>query len=184
MEREMKGIVRPPLGVPPSLRERKPKPRQPFLLRLITLILILRALTYIALFYVLWTFPNSVFAAYLVANSDFFFKRTPQVETVETALQSGRDFLMTGFLLIGVVYSVIAWKWWTRHWLARWGAIFLAGATLINTVIGLVADRTSGLDSAFTPEQMRTLIAGSILNLAIVLYLVFYPGVSEVFKES
>jgi hypothetical protein len=91
---------------------------------------------------------------------------------------------MMGFLLVGMVYSVIAWKWLTRFWLARWAAMFMAGATLLKTGIYFFADRASGVDTQLTDTQVHALMASSIVNLAIVLYLAFYPGVAEAFKET
>jgi hypothetical protein len=186
MAGEMKGIVRPPFEMPAHLRERQrpPKKKEPLLLRLLTYILVVRALAYLLLAYILWSFPDSNFGTYLVANSDFFFKRPRHFETVEQIQQSARDFLMIGFLLVGIVYSVVAWKWLTRYWLARWATMFMAGATLLMTGINLFADRASGVNTQFTDGQTQALLVSSIVNLAIVLYLAFYPGVAEAFNET
>jgi hypothetical protein len=188
MAGEMKGIVPPPMQIPAHLRERHrqrpPQKKDPLLLRVITYILILRALAFLTLAFVLWTFPDSDFGTYLVANSDFFFKRPRHFESVEQIQQSAHDFLMIGFLLAGIVYSIVAWKWLTRFWLARWGTMFLAGATLLKTGIYLAADRASGVDTQFTAAQSQALVLSSILNLAIVFYLAFSPGVAEAFKET
>lgn len=186
MAGEMKGIVPPPLEMPAHLRERHrpPEKKDPLLLRLITYILLLRALVFLLLAYILWSFPDSAIGTYLVASSDFFFKRPRHFESVEQIQQSAHDFLMIGFLLVGIVYSIVAWKWLTRYWLARWGTMFLAGATLLKTGINLFADRASGVDTQFTPAQTQALLVSSVLNLAIVLYLAFSPGVAEAFKET
>jgi hypothetical protein len=186
MAGEMKGIVSPPLKMPAHLRERHrpPQKKDPLLLRLITCILVVRALAFLLLAFVLWSFPDSAVGTYLVANSDFFFKRPRHFESVEQIQQSAQDFLMIGFLLAGIVYSIVAWKWLTRFWLARWGTMFLAGATLLKTGINLIADRASGADTEFTAAQTQALLVSSILNLAIVLYLAFSPGVAEAFKET
>jgi hypothetical protein len=186
MAGEMKGIVSPPLEMPAHLRERHrpPQKKDPLLLRLITYILVVRALAFLLLAFILWSFPDSAVGTYLVANSDFFFKRPRHFESVEQIQQSAQDFLMIGFLLAGIVYSIVAWKWLTRFWLARWGTMFLAGATLLKTGINLIADRASGADTEFTAAQTQALLVSSILNLAIVLYLAFSPGVAEAFKET
>jgi len=186
MAGEMKGIVRPPMEMPAHLqqRNRAPQSKEPLLLRIITLVLILRALAYLTLAYILWTYPNSDVGTYLVANSSFFFKRPRHFESPEQIQQSAHDFLMMGFLLVGILYSVTAWKWLTRFWLARWAAMFMAGATLLKTGIYFFADRASGVDTPLTDSQSQTLMVSSIINLAIVLYLAFYPGVAEAFKET
>ncbi|MGA2727320.1 MAG: hypothetical protein ABSE96_05875 [Terracidiphilus sp.] len=186
MAGEMKGNVSPPLEMPAHLRERHraPEKKDPLLLRLITYVLVVRALTFLLLAFILWSFPDSAIGAYLVTSSDFFFKRPHHFESVEQIRQSAHDFLMIGFLLVGLVYSVVAWKWLTRFWLARWGTMFLAGATLLKTGINLLADRASGVDTQFTAAQTQALEVSSILNLAIVLYLAFSPGVAEAFKET
>lgn len=186
MAGEMKGIVPPPLEMPAHLRERQrpPQKKDPLLLRLITYILIVRALAFLLLAFILWSFPDSAVGTYLVANSDLFFKRPRHFESVEQIQQSAQDFLMIGFLLAGIVYSIVAWKWLTRFWLARWGTMFLAGATLLKTGINLIADRASGVDTQFTAAQTQALVVSLILNLAIVLYLALSPGVAEAFKET
>ncbi len=187
MPGEMKGNVRPPLQMPAHLREPKKTPqtkKDPLLLQVITWVLCLRAVGYLVLAYVLWTFPDSGFGKYLVDNSAFFFKRPPHFETVVPTEQTAHDFLMMGFLLVGALYASVAWKWLTRFWLARWATMFLAGATLLKTGIGLLADRASGVDTQFTEGQTQALLVSSIVNLAIVLYLAFYPGVAEAFKET
>jgi len=182
----MKGIVSPPLEMPAHLRERHrpPQKKDPLLLRLITYILVLRALAFLLLAFILWSFPDSAVGTYLVANSDFFFRRPRHFESVQQIRQSAHDFMMIGFLLVGVVYSIVAWKWLTRFWLARWGTMFLASATLLKTGISLFADRASGVDTQFTAAQTQALLVSSILNLAIILYLAFSPGVAEAFKET
>lgn len=186
MAGEIKGNVRPPMAMPaaPPQRSKQTERKDPLLLRLITYVLILRALAFLALAYILWSYPDSAFSTYLVTNSEFFFKRPPHMESVEAVQQSARDFLMMGFLLVGLMYSAVAWKWLTRFWLARWGTMFLAGASILKTAINLLADRAAGVDTPFTATQIQALFLSAALNLAIFLYLAFSPGVAEAFEEK
>src|SRR5215469_805408 len=121
MAEEIKGNVRPPMAMPAGPKRSASEAKDPLLLRLITYVLILRALAFLALAYILWTYPESALSTYMVTNSEFFFKRPPHLESVEPLRQTAHDFLMMGFLLVGLMYSVVAWKWLTRFWLARWG---------------------------------------------------------------
>jgi hypothetical protein len=185
MAGDIKGNVRPPMAMPAAAPKRPaPRGKDPLLLRLITYVLIVRALAFLILAYILWSYPDSAIATYIVTNSEFFFKRPPHMESIEPVRQTAHDFLMMGFLLVGLMYSAVAWKWLTRFWLARWGTMFLAGASLIKTAVNLFADRASGMDTQFTPAQTEALVASSILNLLIFLYLAFAPGVAEAFEEK
>ena len=183
---DIKGNVRPPRAMPATEARRSTQPEKtdPLLLRLITYVLILRALAFLTLAYILWSYPDSTVSGYLVRNSAFFFKRPPHFSSLEPVEQSARDFLMMGFLLVGLMYATVAWKWLTRFWLARWGTMFLAGASLIKTAVNLFAARAAGIDTALSAAQTRALIVSSLLNLLIFLYLACAPGVAEAFEDK
>lgn len=193
MANEIKGIVRPPREMPPELLGQRSKraiakthhDKTPVLVTIISWVLVIRTVGYLAVAYIVWTFPQSDFVQYLVANTSFFFKRPHSyLETPEEYAQGAREFLMMGSLLVGVLYGLVAWRWLTRFWLARWAAMFMAGGTLIKTLVNLAADRASGVNTQFSSAQVQALIVGSIINLAIFLYLAFYPGVAEEFRET
>lgn len=193
MQKEIKGIVRPPMEMPPELLGRRSdlaiaktyRDKTPLLVSVISWILVIRALSYLALAYVVWTFPDSDFVKYLVANTSVFFKRPHNyLETPEEFAQGAREFLMMGAFLVGILYSVTAWKWLTRFWLARWATMFLAGATAAKTVVNFLADRAAGVNTQLSDLQAQALIVSTILNLGIFLYLAFYPGVEQEFKET
>ena len=87
------------------------------------------------------------------------------------------------FYFSAVVYCVIGWRWYCRDWRARWVAIFMAGASVALNIVNLLADRASGMNQLAGHEAGADHRFG-LFNLLICLYLAFYPGMHQTFRET
>jgi hypothetical protein len=188
MPQEIKGYSRPPQEMPSHLLERgeAKEVKAPLMITLFTWLCFLRAALYFLLAFILWSYPDSDFTNYLVAHSDLIIKRTAKSRGIyggpeETTV---REFLLAASLFFGVMYSVTFWKWYTRYWLARWGLMFITGATAIKTAVYMTADEVGGSSPFFNDIQRAGLVISIGLNLLICGYLAFYPGVEQAFKEN
>ena len=111
--------------------------------------------------------PDSSTTAYLGTH----FDSTPKLISPEFV-----------FYFIAVVYCVVGWRWYCRDWRARWVAMFMSGATVALNVVSLLADRASGMNQLAGHEV--GLMISSLFNLLICLYLAFYPGMHQTFRET
>lgn len=171
-QQPMKGIVPPPIEMPPELQERhsgtKPRSEVPLLIRLYTWLCFFRALVYVTFAFIEGIAPDSAAAAYLATSFDSVPKQlSPEIV----------------FFISAGLYALIGWRWAMRDWCARWAAMFVHGAVGVRTLILVFADRTAG-DPVLTPTQTQVLILSSIFNLAICAYLAFYPGMDQTFRET
>jgi hypothetical protein len=171
-QQEMKGIVRPPMEMPPELQYRRSGPKAksevPLLIRLYTWLCLFRAVAYVTFAFIEGIAPGSNAAVWLADHFD----------TVPRGISPEVVFFISAGL-----YALIAWRWYMRDWRARWVAMFIHGAIGIRTLIFVFADNTAG-DPTLTSSQSHVLILSSIFNLAICAYLAFYPGMDQSFKET
>ena len=171
-QQEMKGVVRPPMEMPPELRERrttvKPRSEVPLLIRLYAWLCLIRAVMFLSFGLIVGGAPDSTVAVFLATH----FDSAPKQASPEVV-----------FYILGGLYALIAWRWFMRDWRARWAAMFTHGAIGVRTLINVFADRAAG-EPIFTPGQTQVMILSSIFNLAICAYLAFYPGMDQSFKET
>jgi hypothetical protein len=170
MPQQMKGIVPPPYPIP----ERNDKPRNvrpqvkvPLLIRLFAWLCFLRGGVFLVFALIVGLAPDSSTTAYLGTH----FDSTPKLISPEFV-----------FYFIAVVYCVVGWRWYCRDWRARWVAMFMSGATVALNVVSLLADRASGMNQLAGHEV--GLMISSLFNLLICLYLAFYPGMQQTFRET
>jgi hypothetical protein len=172
MPEGMKGIVPPPIQMPPELRERRSAPTRrsevPLLIRLYTWYCFLRAFLCITFAFVEGLAPDSNLALFLASN----FDSLPKQVSPEAV-----------FFIFAFLYALIGWRFLMRDWRARWVAMFLHGAIGIRTLIFIAADHAAGAP-VLTHENVEFLIAASIVNLTICAYLAFYPGMDQTFRET
>ena len=172
MSNEIKGIVRPPLPMPPDKGERRnyrPKVKTPLLITLFAWLCFFRAVVYLVFALIVGLAPDSEIANYLATH----FDSVPREVSPEAVF-----FISSG------LYGLIGWRWYSRDWRARWVAMFFAGASVARTVVLLLADRASGVDTPLTQGEQFALMASSTFNLLIFLYLAFYPGMDQAFRET
>jgi len=172
MPEKMKGIVPPPYEIPAERagqRKETPKVQVPLLIRLFAWFCFLRAAIYLTFGLIVGTLPDSPTAAYLSLNFDSWPKQIPP-EAV--------------FYIQTVLYSVIGWRWVSRDWRARWGAMFVTGASAASALVHLTADYAAGAMNPLTPAEQGAVTLSIVLNLAVCGYLAFYPGMAQAFKET
>ena len=190
----MKGIVQPPWGTAPDLlkRGRGPKNNEPILIRIFTGYLIFRAATFWILALFLCGNSDNWIARFCTAHPQLFVRNLPFGVAGPNAELSIQSFLAGLCVFMAALYSFTAWKWLTRFWLARWGLMFISGATAFKTILGIALPGTLAFTTLsapvgdpipFTPLMLSVLVASSCINLAICLYLMFYPGVEQVFER-
>ncbi len=172
MSNEIKGIVRPPLPMPPEKgdkRNYRPTVKTPLLITLFAWLCFFRAGVYLVFALIVGVAPDSAITDFLSTH----FDSVPREISPEAVF-----YISAGF------YGLIGWRWYSKDWRARWVAMFFAGATVARTVVLLLADRASGVDTPLTPGKQFALMASSTFNLLIFLYLAFYPGMDQAFRET
>src|SRR5262249_12305412 len=88
------------------------------------------------------------------------------------------------FYATAVIYGVMAWRWASRDWRVRWGVMFASGATAAKMVINYAANQAAGNPTPLTLTQQASVFFGVGLNTLICLYVAFYPGMEQAFKET
>ena len=173
MPQEMKGIVPPPYQIPAEKAERRnaaaPKIKVPLLITLFAWLCFFRAGVYLVFALIVGLAPESSAASYLALH----FDSVPKQITPEAV-----------FFLSALLYGLVGWRWYSRDWRARWVAMFFVGASVASTMVRLMADRASGVDTPMTPGQQSALMISSAFNLLLFLYLAFYPGMDQAFRET
>lgn len=112
--------------------------------------------------------PDSDAAAFITTNFDPWPK----------ALSAEAVFYVTA-----LIYGVMAWRWASRDWRVRWAVMFASGATAAKLIINFAAERAAGL-APLTAAQQSSFFLSVGLNTLICLYLAFYPGMAQAFKET
>ena len=190
----MKGITSPPFGTASDLlnRNRGPKSDEPILIRVMTWYLFLRAGCFFLISLLMSGSSGAWIATFFVSHVHLFVRRLPESVIGPGATTTIQQFITTLCLLLGVIYSVVAWKWVTRFWLARWAMMFVSGATAIKILIGVLLPGTMfftigsvPIPDSFTLSSLDVtiLIANVCINAAICFYLMFYPGVEKAFEH-
>lgn len=172
MPQEMKGIVPPPYRIPERSAERRntrPPVKTPLLITLFTWLCFFRSGVYLVFALIVGLSPDSSATAYLSTH----FVSNPKLISPEAA-----------FYISAVIYGVVGWRWYCRDWRARWLAMFIAGASVALNIIELLADRASGMNTLTAPGHEAALMVASAFNLLICLYLAFYPGMDQAFRET
>lgn len=172
MPQEIKGIVRPPHPMPADKGERRnypPKVKAPLLIALFAWLCFFRAGVYLLFALIVGLAPDSSVASYVSMH----FDTIPRPISPEAV-----------FYLSSALYGLIGWRWHSRDWRARWVAMFISGANVALMAIGLLADRASGVDIQLNEGQQSALTISLASNLLIFLYLAFYPGMAQAFRET
>lgn len=175
---EIKGIVRPPLQMPSNLQHqqrsrlavRQPRKIQvPLLITIFSWYCLLHSIADFIFAFLIGLMPETPTAIFVAKH----FDPIPPPIPAEAAL-----------FALGAIYAVIAWRWLTRDWRARWAAMFISGATVASIGINLVADHAAGNPTPMSPSQFQATVVAVAINILICGYLAFYPGMSEAFRET
>ena len=177
MAQQIKGIGPPPYRMPADLQgERRrlalkqaAKPQVPLLITLFAWYCFIRGAADFAIAILARLSPDSPIVAFATAHLNPIPPPFPP------------DFV---FLVLGLVYVMVGWRWITRDWRARWAAMFLSAVTAASCAYQWVADRpvaSPAMKALGVPESP---LFALILNLAICCYLAFYPGMADAFQET
>ncbi len=204
MANEIKGIVRPPMKMPAHLQgqrsqlaERKArKVEVPLLITLFAWYCFVRSALFLVFALIVGIAPDSSTGQFVAGH----FNPVPPPRPPAYGMHYSTSVIPAippepVFYVLAILYGLIGWRWITRDWRARWGAMFVSGATAAKIAIDWMADRAAGSPTggSMPGDPMATAgsafhgqaIAFAILwNLAICSYLAFYPGMSEAFKET
>ena len=170
----MKGIVPTPMEIPAHvIAERNkikkaPEIQIPLLIKLFAWFCVLRASTYLVFALLEGLAPQSSTAAWVAEKFDTW----PKQASPEAV-----------FYILTALYGMIAFRWFMRDWKARWGTMFVTGASAAKVLANLVADKATGTPT-LPPGAEGTIVASAVLNLFICAYLAFYPGVEQAFSET
>lgn len=141
----------------------------PFLIRVFVWLLVFRSAANLIFALIVGLAPDTATANFVATNFDAWPKQMPP-EGV---------FYVTAFL-----YGLMAWRWYSRDWRARWILMFMTGATAAKMLGNYVADRAAGSPTPMTTSQQSAFFVGVAINLTICAYLAFYPGMEQAFKET
>lgn len=141
----------------------------PTLIRWFVWLLVFRSAVNLLFALIVGLAPDSSVANFIAANFDAWPKQMP-AEAV---------FYITAFL-----YGMMAWRWASRDWRARWIVMFMSGATAAKLLMNYVGDHAVGTPTPMTPAQQLGFMAAVGVNLLICGYLAFYPGMAQAFKET
>jgi len=141
----------------------------PLLIRVFVWLLVFRSAVNLIFALIVGLAQDSAVANFVAANFDAWPRQMPP-EGV---------FYVSAFL-----YGLMAWRWYTRDWRARWVVMFMSGATAAKMLGNFVADRAAGSPTPMTPSQQGSFFTSVAINLAICGYLAFYPGMAQAFKET
>ena len=150
--------------------KKKPEPNQlPLLIRLFVWLLLVRCAANLIFALIVGLAPDSAAANYVATNFDAWPRQMPP-EGV---------FYVSAFL-----YGLMAWRWYSRDWRARWIVMFLSGATAAKLLGNWVADHAAGAPIPMTQSQQVSFFLAIFINLLICGYLAFYPGMAQAFRET
>ncbi len=172
---EIKGNVRPPMAMPEhveTLRERS-KPRKgsemPLPIKIFIGYCFFRAAVALTFGLIVGISPESDTAVYISTRFDPFSHELPP-----EAL----------FYIVAILYSVIGWRWLRRDGRARWGAMFMSGASALRATVWLIADQMAGNIIPLAPEQRAAIVVGILINVLICGFLAFYAGMEQSFGNT
>lgn len=175
MAYEIKGNVPPPMAMPDEVRTLRERAKvgtkgsqMPLPIRIFVGYCFLRAGLSLIFALIVGILPESDAAAYVAARFDPFSHELPP-----EAL----------FYIQTVLYALVGWRWIRGDWRARWGAMFISGATGVRALIWLLADHFAGDPIPTTPEFRAAVTLGILVNLLLCGFLAFYPGMEQSFRE-
>jgi|SRR5579859_6488936 len=143
--------------------------RLPLLIRMFVWLLVFRSAANLIFALIVGLGPEGTAANYVIANFDAWPKQM-NPEAV--------------FYISALINGVMAWRWYSRDWRARWIVMFLSGATAAKLLGNYVADHAAGNPTPMLPGQELSLFLAIFINLMICAYLAFYPGMAQAFKET
>ena len=141
----------------------------PTLIRWFIWLLIFRCVVNIVFGLTIGLAPDSYTAAFITTHFDPWPK-TVSAEGV--------------FYVTAVIYGVMAWRWASRDWRVRWGVMFASGATAAKMLINYAANQAAGSSTPLTISEQASFFVSVVLNVLICLYVAFYPGMEQAFKET
>jgi hypothetical protein len=141
----------------------------PTLIRWFVWLLVVRSAANLVFALIIGLAPDSSVAAFIATNFDAWPRQMPP-EAV---------FYVTAF-----IYGVMAWRWATRDWRARWAVMFMSGATAAKLLMNYAGDHAAGTPMPMTAGQQLGFMMAVGINLLICGYLAFYPGMAQAFKET
>ncbi len=173
MPYDIKGVVKPPYLPPEGLERQEiitPEEKIPAGIRAFAWICAGRSIIdFIFAFIMIFAHGSSV-AVFLGETFGSRFKLVPP---------------MAEFLVSGFVFGFIATKWLSRDWRIRWISMFLTGAFAVRSIVLLLADRAVlGPGRVIYGPRQTEMVMHAVFDLLICAYLAFYPGMSQVFKET
>lgn len=173
VDRNFKGNVKTPYAMPEHIRNRgnnfSHTVEVPLLIRIFAWYCVVRTVAFIGFGLTVGIAPESAAASFLIANFDGWSKQASP-EAV--------------FYIYALFYGFIAFKWFRRSWQARWGTMFVTGATSAKTLINLIAEYAAGNPDNLQPGRAAMIAIGCAFNLMICAYLAFYPGMEQAFSET
>lgn len=190
----MKGVTPPPFTIPAHLqtRNRPAEAADPLLVRIFSGYLVVRAALFLIAALFLFGPVDNPLSAFLVSHASLFSRRLPVVTEGPNAAAAIQSYLGGYCIFFGLLYSLTAWRWIVRQWIARWALMFLSGATAIKSILAVILPGASlyllggipvGNPIPLSPIQMSLLVVSACMNLAICFYLMFYPGVEKTFER-
>jgi hypothetical protein len=139
----------------------------------------LRAVLFLVFASIVSSHPSSNFAAALIAHSQSLIP----FQVHETAGLVPADLLAEAMVVTAILSIVVSVMWFVRYWRIRWITMFYAGVSLFRTVLYFATDKAAGLTTVLTPDQKQALTLTCAINLFVLCYLAFYPGVAQAFEE-
>jgi len=110
--------------------------------------------------------PDAAAAKYVTENFDAWPRQIPP-EGV--------------FYIKALLYALVAWRWYSRDWRARWFVMFLSGATAAMMLGNYVADHLSGSPRQMASGETVALFVSIAMDLIICGYLACDRHLSQAF---
>jgi multisubunit Na+/H+ antiporter MnhC subunit len=124
--------------------------------------------------------PSSDFAVLLIGHS----RSLIPFQVHEVNGQVPADLLAQAMVVTAIVSIVVSVMWFVRYWRIRWITMFYAGVSLFRTLLYFASDKAAGLSTQLAPDQKQALSLACAINLFILCYLAFYPGVAQAFEKK
>jgi hypothetical protein len=139
----------------------------------------LRAAMFLGFAAILGSHPDSSFAALLIDHS----RSLIPFQVRETGGRVPVDLLAEAMVVTAILSIVVSVMWFVRWWRIRWITMFYAGLSLCRTLLYFLSDKAAGLTTQLSPDQKQALSLALAVNLFVLCYLAFYPGVAQAFEE-
>ncbi len=139
----------------------------------------LRAVVFLVFASILGSHPDSSLAALLIGHS----RSLIPFQVRETGGHVPADLLAEAMVVTAILSIVVSVMWFVRWWRIRWITMFYAGVSLFRTVLYFLSDKAAGLTTQLTPDQKQALSLACAVNLFVLCYLAFYPGVAQAFEQ-